>query len=32
MSNHDDDMMNSQDIELNNDIDMQNRINNFDHV
>lgn len=31
MSDHDD-MMNSQDIELNNDIDMQNRINNFDHV
>ena len=24
--------MNSQDIEMNHDIDMQNRINNYDHV
>lgn len=31
MSNNEE-MMNSQDIEMNDDMDMQNRINNFNHV
>ena len=31
MSNNEE-MMDSQDIEVNGDLDMQNRINNFNHV
>ncbi len=31
MSNEDD-MLNSGDVMLNNDIELANRINNFDHV
>lgn len=31
MSNHEE-MLDSQDIEINHDMEMQNRINNFNHV
>ena len=30
--NQEEDMLNSGDVALNNDIEMANRINNFDHV
>ena len=29
---HNKEMLDSQDIEMNQDLDMQNRINNFNHV
>ena len=29
---HNQEMLDSQDIEMNQDLDMQNRINNFNHV